>query len=38
MPVEIGYFTLCVPDVYLGCLCHDNQGVPFHLWQPAPGY
>ena len=22
----------------LGCLCHDNQGVPFHLWQPAPGY
>jgi uncharacterized protein len=22
----------------LGCLCHDDQGVPFHLWQPAPGF
>ena len=20
------------------CLCHDNQGVPFDLWQPAPGF
>lgn len=21
-----------------GCLCHDDQGVPFNLWQPAPGF
>ena len=20
-----------------GSLCQDNQGVPFNLWQPAPG-
>jgi predicted enzyme related to lactoylglutathione lyase len=22
----------------LGCLCHDDQDVPFHLWQPALGF
>jgi hypothetical protein len=21
----------------LSSLCHDDQGVPFNLWQPAPG-
>lgn len=22
----------------LGSLCHDDQGVPFNLWQPSPGF
>jgi hypothetical protein len=30
MPTEIGHFTISIPDV--------DKGVPFSLWEPAPGF
>lgn len=39
MPVEIGYFTIAVPDVNKGAAFYGSLfGWTFDLWQPALGY